>query len=184
MKQPEYDRKEEILNEGKRYRLHNNYLTFGGGILQTSLRTSEQKALGVDFHFHIKRQYFQAGIIMSGEQFLSNNNIQAHLGYGLRKETPKINLAAFAGLSYYTGVIGGLDTSGKSVAVYYAAPGLYISGQAITKLSYDIGIGLEIFGEVSKFQAIAGFKIILFFSGAYRGLKKNYNPHVRAENNK
>lgn len=122
--------------------------------------------------------------MMSGERFLSNNNIQAHLGYGLRKETPKTNLAAFAGLSYYTGVVGIKDTSGNFVPVYYAAPGLYISGQAITKLSYDIGIGLEVFGELSKFQSIAGFKIILFFSGAYRGVKRNYNPHVRSENNK
>lgn len=143
---------------------------------------------------------------MSGVEFLSNNNIQGHFAYGIRKETGKLNLAAYGGLSYYNGVIGVADTSGLPVAQYHAGGGLYFCGQAVTKLSYDIGIGLEIFCELSKYknvsgglpwyqgahvfsagseyQQLAGFKVILFFSGAYRGPKRNYNPHVRSENPK
>ncbi|MGZ4095318.1 MAG: hypothetical protein ACXVNQ_03000 [Bacteroidia bacterium] len=119
---------------------------------------------------------------MSGEEFLGNNNVQAHIGYGLRKETTKTNLAAYAGITRFTGVIGRTDSVGNSIPQYYTSTGFYVCGQAVTKLSYDIGIGLEVFGEVSKWQSLAGFKVILFFSGAYRGLKKNYNPNVRAEN--
>lgn len=119
---------------------------------------------------------------MSGEEFLGNNNVQGHFGYGLRKETTKINLAAFAGVTYFTGVIGRKDSLGNSIPQYYSGNGLYMSAQAVTKLTYDIGIGIEVFGEISKWQNLAGFKVMMFFSGAYRGLKKNYNPHVRAEN--
>lgn len=121
---------------------------------------------------------------MSGEEFLSNNHVGARLGYGLRKETTKTNFAVFAGITRFTGVIGRTDSVGNSLPQYYTGTGFYVSGQAVTKLSYDIGIGLEVFGEVSKWQSLAGFKVIMFFSGSYRGLKKNYNPHVRAENAK
>jgi hypothetical protein len=201
---PPYDRKEEILSAGKRYRLYNNYVTAGGGIMASSIRGKEQKNIGINYHFHIQRQYFQAGLMMSGEEFLSNNQVQGHLGYGWRKETSKINLAFFGGLTYFNGVIGRTDTSGNSYPEYYSGGGLYVSGQLVTKLSYDIGIGIEIFAESNKFapvpstyrwyegapvfkksgdyQQLAGFRLILFFSGAYRGVKKNYNPHVRAEN--
>jgi len=179
---PPYYRKEEILHEGKRYRLHNNYLTIGGGILWSSIRGSEQRNIGADYNFHIRKNYFQAGLMMSGPQFLSNNNVQAHLGYGLRKETVKTNFAAYAGATWFTGVVGRTDSVGNSVPQYYSGVGFYISGQAVTKFTYDIGIGMEVFAELNSQQSIAGFKVILFFSGAYRGLKQKYNPNVRAEN--
>lgn len=121
---------------------------------------------------------------MSGEEFLSNNNIEGHLGYGLRKETTKFNFAAYGGATYYTGVVGRTDSVGNPIPQYYSGVGFYVCGQAVTKLTYDIGLGLEVFGQASKFQSMAGLKIMLFFSGAYRGLKKNFNPHVRSENRK
>lgn len=201
---PTYYRKEEILYAGKRYRLWNNYITAGGGIMGSSIRSKEQKNIGINYHFHIQRHYFQAGVMMSGEDFLSNNQVQGHLGYGLRKETTKLNMAAFGGLTYFNGVIGRTDTTGNPYPEYYSGAGVYVSGQIITKLSYDIGIGLEVFAEFNKYQQVpinyrwyegapvfkksgdiqtnAGFRVILYFSGAYRGLKKNYNPHVRSEN--
>lgn len=168
------------------------------------MRANEQKNIGINYHFHIERQYFQMGLMMSGEEFLSNNQVQGHFGYGWRKENGKINFAVFGGVTYLNGVIGRTDTVGNPFPEYYSGAGLYASAQIITKLSYDIGIGLEAFVESDKIaqvpssynwlrgapvfrksgdlQQIAGFRIILFFSGAYRGLKKNYNPHVRSEN--
>lgn len=177
----EYFRKEEILHAGKRYRRYNNYLTFGAGYLGSTLRSDMQKNIGADFHFHIQKQYFQAGVVMSGIDFLSNNNVQAHFGYGYRQERSNYNLAAYGGISYYTGVIGILDTAGFSVPYEYEGMGVYGCVQYITKLTYDIGIGAELFGEYSRHQAIGGIRIILFFSGAYRGPKQNYNPNVRSE---
>src|SRR4051812_31200796 len=78
---PKYDRKEEIIYSGKRYRIHNNYMTIGAGILTSSIRTGSQKALGIDLQFHIRRQHFQTGVLMSGPAFGDNNNVQGHLCY-------------------------------------------------------------------------------------------------------
>jgi hypothetical protein len=200
---PPYDRKEEILYAGKRYRLYNNYITAGGGFMSSSIRDKEQKNIAINYHFHLRREYFQAGLMMSGEDFLSNNQVQGHFGYGWRKETSKINLGVYGGLTYLNGVIGRTDTVGNPYPEYYSGAGLYLSAQIVTKLSYDIGIGLEAFVESDKmaqvpsnyrwyegapvfkksgsYQQVAGFRLILFFSGAYRGLKRNYNPNVRSE---
>lgn len=176
---PPYFRKEEIIADGKRYRKHNNYLTAGPGYMTSSIRKTVQKAVGIDFQFHIRREHFQAGVLMSGEEFLSNNNIQLHLGYGYRREKTSSNLAAFVGPTYFSGVEG---TPGVTAASFYSGFGAYACVQAITKFTYDIGFGLEAFGEISRKQKMAGIKAVFFFSGAYRGLKRNYNPNVRSEN--
>lgn len=169
-----------MLYDGKRYRIHNNYLTLGGGFLSSSIRPAGQKAVGADFHFHVRRQNFQVGTIMSGDQFLSNNNIQFHAAYGLRRERNMTNLAAYIGPSFFTGVQG---TPGVTDPTFYNGWGAYICLQAVSKfVAYDIGLGGELFAEFSEKQNIFGFKIVAFFSGSYRGVKRNYNPNVRAEN--
>ena len=56
---PAYFRKEEIIHDGKRYRKYNDYLTIGGSFFNSSLRSAGQQGVGLDFHFHIRRQYFQ-----------------------------------------------------------------------------------------------------------------------------
>jgi hypothetical protein len=180
-KKPEYFRKEELIFDGKRYRKYNNYVTVGGGFLVSSLRDDVDKGVGADFHFHIRRQYFQAGVLMSGPEFLSNNNVQGHFGYGLRRERANSNLAIYGGVTYFTGVVTLSDSALGIVPYYYDGVGLYLSAQAITKLTYDIGAGAEAFAEYSRRQQIIGFRIILFFSGGYRGPKKNFNPNVRSE---
>lgn len=148
------------------------------GYLASTIRKDIQRTIGVDFQFPIKTYHFQAGAMMSGEQFNSNNTIQGHVGYGLRKETTKSNISVFIGPTIFTGVKG--DSSGDPE--FYEGMGAYVSFQVIAKLKYDIGIGAEAFGEVNYAQRLAGIKVILFFSSAYRGPKKNYNPNVRAEN--
>lgn len=180
-KKPEYFRKEEIIVDNKRYRIHNNYLTFGPGFLSSSIRKTSQKSLGIDFQFHIRRQHFQAGVMMSGETIGSNNNIGAHIGYGLRKETRNRNLAFFVGPSYFTGVEAIADSVQGTVPRLYDGIGLYGCMQGIYKITYDIGLGAELFGEFSARQSLGGIKLIVFFSSAYVGPKKNYNPNVRKQ---
>lgn len=179
-----YDRKEEILDNNKRYRIHNNYLTVGAGFGSSSLRFSEQAIIGLDFNFHIRRQYFQAGILMSGNKFLSNNNLAGHLCYGYRKETNKYNFAFYAGPSYNEGIIPpkieGTDTI---AAKLFQTFGLYASIQYVFKITYDIGFGGEAFAEFNKYQTFGGVKVILFFSGAYQGKAKVYNQHVKKKKN-
>lgn len=173
-------RREEVLYDGKRYRLYNNYLTVGAGFLSSSIRHTVQKSVAADYNFHIRRHYFQAGLSMSGDEFLANNNSELRVGYGLRRERNTTNLAAYIGPTFFTGVQG---VQGVSDPTFYNGVGGYMCLQAVSKfIAYDIGLGGELFAEVSEKQTQFGFKIIIFFSGAYRGLKKNYNPNVRAEN--
>lgn len=178
---PDYYRKEEIIVNAKRYRIHNSYLTFGPGFLSNNLHTQSSRAVGIDFQFHIRRQHFQVGVMMSGPDFSSNNDVEGKLGYGFRKETRSYNIAAFAGVNYFTGVRTLLDTADNPIPEYYSGIGGYACIQAVKKFAYDFGLGGELFAEVSGRRRVFGFKIIAFFSGAYRGPKKNYNPNVRSE---
>ena len=174
---PVYNRKEEIIHDNKRYRVHNNYLTLGGGFLGSSIREDMQLSVNADFQFHIRRQHFQFGGMMSGQKFLSNNNTQVHLGYGIRQEGITRNLAAFAGPTYFTGVTGYAGQQPE----YYDGWGFYLCGQAAYKFAYDIGVGLELFFETSQKQTLGGLKFFAFFSGAYRGIKKRgpVNPNTQ-----
>ncbi|MBX3162928.1 MAG: hypothetical protein KF900_00475 [Bacteroidetes bacterium] len=172
-----YDRKEEILYKDKRYRLYNNYVTLGGGMLFSDARTKMQKMLGADFHFHIKRHYFQIGIMTSGLEFFSNNHLQAHLCYGLRREDNTTNVAFFAGTSFFQGVAG---IPGQTDPVIYKGIGLYVSAQAVSKfVAYDVGLGTELFADISIQQRIVGAKLIVFFSSAYKGVARRINPNVK-----
>jgi hypothetical protein len=180
-KKPDYFKKEEIIHNNKRYAIHNNYLTFGAGFLSSNYHSASQKIIGIDYQFHIREQHFQAGALMSGVEFLSDNNKQLHLGYGYRKETGAYNLAFFAGPSYIYGVRTISDSNGIRPEIYENF-GLYCSLQAVAKLTYDLGIGTELFAEISNGQKMFGFKLIAFFSGAYRGVKRNFNPNVRSQN--
>ena len=177
-KKESYYKNEEIVYDGKLYRVHNNYLTFGAGLLASSIRMEPQRTLAVDFHFPIKLMHFQAGVNLSGESFTSSNTVQGHIAYGIRKETTKTNIAGFIGPSFYTGV----KANAAGDAEFYEGVGLYVCFQTVAKVTYDIGLGAELFGEVNVDQSMVGLKVIAFFSGSYRGLKKNYNPNVRAEN--
>lgn len=116
---------------------------------------------------------------MSGEELLSNNNVQFHACYGIREEKNRSNVSIYGGPSIFTGVEG---TPGVTSPTYYEGVGAYFCFQAIVKLKYDIGLGVDVFAELSQKQKLGGIKFIFFFSGAYRGLKGNYNPHVKSEN--
>lgn len=180
----EYDRKEEIIWEDKRYRIHNNYLTAGFGFSGSSLRNKEQATLGIDYTFHIQRHHFQVGVLMSGDAFLANNNLSGHLCYGYRIENEKSNIAFFGGIAQNKGVVPAHVNGTDTIAdFYYRATGLYLSASYVKKITYDIGIGLESVFELNKDQVFFGLKAIVFFSSAYQGKSKIYNKHVKRRHN-
>jgi hypothetical protein len=176
-----YDKKEEIIHQNKRYAIHNNYITLGPGFGASTYHSGLQKIIGADFQFHIRDQHFQLGGMISGPEFLGTTNLGGHLCYGYRWETRAWNLAAFLGPSWYYGVRTLKDTGGVSFPQIYQGPSVYLSLQAILKITYDIGAGVELNADVGRRQ-LFGCRFILFFSGAYRGVKRGYNPHVHAEN--
>lgn len=175
-----YNRLDELIQDGKRYAIHNNYLTAGFGFAYSSVRDLEQSMIGIDYVFHIKRHHFQTGFLMSGKEFLSNNNIQGHLCYGYRIEDERKNIAFFGGPSYNTGVLPPVfRTTDTLPARIYDAIGFYASASYVRKITYDIGFGVEGVFEINNIQVFGGIKAILFFSGAYRGKAKIYNKHVK-----
>jgi hypothetical protein len=175
---PPYNRKEEVIYDGKRYRIHNNYLTLGMGFGGSSIRGSSQRCGGLDFNFHIRRTYFQFGALISGPELFSNNHEQVHLGGGYRWEGRATNIAFYLGPCLFRGVKG-IPPAPPSL---YGGYGGYACAQIVTKFTYDIGLGLDLFSEFSYVQSQFGLRIIAFFSGAYRGVKRNFNPNVRSEN--
>lgn len=166
---PAYNPKEEVLYDGKRYRVHNNWLSFGGGWAVNTHREKDQKVLALDYNFHIKTHQFQAGAFMSGNNFTPGNNYNFHIGYGLRQEKIKYNFAAFGGIStsYFYRPLE--DSVNHNVSRLYNELGGYVCVQLVYKIKYDVGAGLEVFADYNQVQSIVGARIILYFSGAYRG---------------
>jgi hypothetical protein len=160
-----------VLNN-KKLSYYNNWLTIGGGINQNL--TYNRKfgfAGGLDFNFHIQRHYFELGAFLSGEQFGFYDNYEFHLGYGKRYEDKDVHFAGFACLSYSTGYGKVGDT------VYtrpFKQPGIFAQVEAVKKVTYDVGIGASFFVDYNQEQSIFGARLILYFSGAYRG-KKYYD---------
>ncbi len=159
-----------VINN-KKFKYYNNWLNLGGGPQQNlayDLPLGFQG--GLDYNFHIKHHYFQAGAFISGDKIGFYNNYQIHAAYGKRFEDKDFHAGAFIGLSFSSG-------RAKVDSVYtrpYKQPGLYAEAHVVKKVTYDVGIGLSIFGDWNSEQSMIGVRFILYFSSAYQGLKKKY----------
>jgi hypothetical protein len=152
--------------QNKKLKYYNNWLTAGAGV-QKNLTYKRKTGFtgGLDFNFHIKQYYFQLGAELTGEQFGFYDNYEFHLGYGKRFEDRDIHYAGFVGLSYSTGY-------GKVDSVYtrpFSEPGIYGQIEIVKKVTYDVGIGAAVFADWNQEQGIIGVRLILYFSGAYKG---------------
>jgi hypothetical protein len=164
--------KKEIVLQGKRFRVHNNWVNIGLGEGFNSNLALPQSILNVDFHLHITDHYFQLGTFLSGDRFLSFNNYNAHAAYGRRWQNEKRNVFVCAGPSYSWGYP---FRGGIYLPNIYSVVGGYAEAQYVVKLAYDLGIGGSLFADANSRQIVYGFRIELFFSGAYRGEKKKSN---------
>lgn len=171
-----FNRKEEVAYDGKRYRVHNSWLSVGAGPSYNSKWPKDEKNIGADFSFFIKKHYFRLGGYMSGADFTLSNNYSIHLCYGLRKETNKYNLSAFIGpsTSYFRRPLS--DSTTHNLSTVYNEIGAHICLEAVYKVKYDIGLGGQIFCDYTQVQMIYGVRLIAYFSGAYRGIKYGRAP--------
>lgn len=161
----------EFVIDNKRFQFYNNWINIGIGAQQNlTFGIGLGFAGSADFNFHIKREYFQVGAMLTGEHMRAYNNYQIHVGYGKRFEDKDVHVAGFAGISYSTGY--GRD-SDSTYNRHYNQPGLYIEGEIVKKISYDIGLGGSLFADWNNEQSMMGARFILYFSGAFRGKKKN-----------
>ncbi len=158
----------EFVIDNKRFQFYNNWVTIGMGAQQNlSYRAPLGFAGNVDVNFHIKRNYFQGGAMLTGSHLGNYTNYQVHLGAGKRFEDREVHVAAFAGISYSTGY-------GKEDSVFtrrYTEPGLYLEGEIVKKISYDVGLGGSLFADWNAEQSMVGARFIVYFSGAFRGKK-------------
>jgi hypothetical protein len=168
-----YNRKAEIKLDGKKYRIYNNYVTFGVGKGYNSAWDQGFVVTGADYNFHIQKAAFQLGGYVQGQQFYTRQQAQLHLGAGYRKESYKYFWAAYGGLSYSNGYYPKVykDISNKDSLTHphLSEVGAYAAVQLFYKLKFDYGVGLTIFSDVNSKQYLVGARIELFFSGAYRG---------------
>lgn len=164
----EEDFKKEITFDNKQYRVYNNWLSAGAGPSNNSNAPSTQFSIVANYSFHVKKEYLQFGVLLSGDNYGSYNTIQAHGCYGKRKETAKYNLSAFIGPSYTSGFLF-LDSTYSNKA--YKALGAYAEVQFIGKIKYDVGIGPSVFVDYNAKRTIIGLRLDLYFSGAYQGKK-------------
>jgi hypothetical protein len=170
-----YNPKEEIAYDGKRYRVYNNWLTFGAGAGYNTKWPKDQKNVAVDLSFHLKQYYFRAGAFMSGNDFTAANSYNFHLGVGVRKEETKYNLSAFVGpsYSYFKRPLSDSTEFGLSsiLNTVYNRLGAYACIEAIYKFKYDLGIGGQIYCDYNEVQMLYGVRLVAYFSGAFRGIK-------------
>ncbi|MCC7302287.1 MAG: hypothetical protein IT233_06575 [Bacteroidia bacterium] len=165
-----YNPKQEIIYQGNKYRVWNNWLSGGFGYGMDVTHTRDIFWLGLDYNFHIKWTYFQLGFFLSGRDFGDYDNTQIHGGIVKRKETTQYNLSAFGGGSWSTGFP--LDSGRFDVRNPYEEFGIYAGGQAIYKLKYDIGIGFTGIINYNAYHLWIGARIDIYFSGAYKGRNK------------
>lgn len=174
-----FNPKEEIAYDGKRYRVHNSWLSVGAGANYNSKWPKDEKNIGADFTFFIKKQHFGLGAFMSGTNFTSPNNYSFHVCYTLRKEKEKYNLSASIGpsSSYFRRPLS--DSTNYNLATVYNQLGGYACIEAVYKFKYDVGIGGQIFCDYNQVQMVYGVRLIAYFSGAYRGIKYGYHAPAK-----
>ncbi len=165
--------------DNKKFQYYNNWLTGGlGGQQNLTYKRELGFAGGLDFNFHVKHDYFQAGGLLSGGRYGNYTNYQFHLGYGKRFEDRDYHFAAFVGISYSFGTQVTQIDSAKYLRKPYSQPGLYIQGDIVKKITYDVGAGFSMFADWNQEQSMIGLRFILYFSGAYIGKKnKDYEDY-------
>lgn len=172
---PQINYKQEEIIDNKRYRIYDNWVNAGVGLAYHSQNPRTQVTLGLDFNFHIKGVYLNAGGFFSGDNFGVWNNYEGHLGYiPYRKKTEKYHFAAIGAISY--------SNSRRYIYAghYYSVAdndvGIYGEFQAIRRVEYTDGFGFAAFVDANKRNVIFGVRLEGYLSGAYRGYVKGKEP--------
>ena len=158
--------KEEITIKKDRFLKKTNWITLGIGYGH-KLNSSEYSFPGsLNAYFHIKKVYFNAGIMRSKldvlrSRYSGNFLTDIHGTVGFRNETRKNNFSYFAGPSYIHGLLDSSNT--------YRGIGAYAEIQYIQKIYYDVGIGTSVFINYNRSFPILGIRLDFYFSNAFRG---------------
>ncbi len=162
----------EWVFKNKRFRYYNNWLTIGAGVQQNlTYKRTLGFAGGLNFNFHIKRNYFQTGLEITGEKFGYYNNYQIHAGWANRWEDRDYQFSSSICISYSSGFqVFEVDATHYDTR-RFQQPGFYISGEVVKKIAFDVGMGAMLYADFNAEQSIVGFRFLLYFSGSYKGDK-------------
>ena len=166
----------EFVIKNNRFRYYNNWLTIGGGLQQNlTYNRSLGFAGGIDFNLHIKQQYLQTGLLITGENYNFLTNYQFHVGYAKRFEDKDVQFVIAVGPTFSTGYA---KVDDSVYTRHYSEAGFYLQGDIVKKITYDVGVGASLFVDWNQEQTMVGLRFILYFSGSYKGKK-----HVTYEDN-
>lgn len=170
---------EDFIAGNKIYRPYANYVTLATGYnYNFGLKHFEQNA-SIAYHFRIKDNNFQTGYHISSDEFFLNRSYQMlndiFFLYGIRRDSSKTNWGAYGGLTYAFGstyAYSKIDSaSGNEIKKYKTLHkiGFYAEAEITRKIFYDFGLGLSLYTSINKSYQVAGLKLHLYFSSAYRG---------------
>ena len=163
------------------FKKYNNWVDvqFGEVIQNSNEPHITQIVAGVDYHFHIQKEYWQVGLLATGPafdqyhyfQYANYDNYQFHFCYEKRLETKAYNFSYAGGLSYS---MYGIWNDFTSQYDQREAVKLYLDVRYVQKLTFDVGVGLCAFADFNFNQLLTGVKADFFFSGSYKGKKSEF----------
>lgn len=171
------DKYDEFLLKNKLLKPYCGYVTLSGGMNFNFLTVQPEKNFSLAYHFRVKNAHFLTGYHVSSDRFFMQRSYQMlsdiFFTYGYRKDSLKYNYGFYAGPTYGFGstLAYVTDTDGKITNWYksFHNIGFYAEAEFTYKLSYDFGVGLSAYTSLNEDYCVAGLKVHLYFSGAFRG---------------
>jgi len=171
------ERYDEIVIRNRIFKPYSGYITISTGPSYNPGLGSMEKAFSLGYHFRIKDYHFHTGYHVTSDKFFMNRSYQMmsdiYLLCGYRKETIKSNINISGGPVYGFGStldsVHDINGTRTNYYLYFHKIGLYAEAEYTYKLTYDFGIGLSAYVSANKAYQVAGLKIHLYFSGAYKG---------------
>ena len=171
------DRYDEFVLRNKIFKPYSGYITLGTGANFNPATVAFEKCFSLGYHFRLKNNHFLTGYHVTSDEFFMRRSYQMmsdiFLLYGYRKDTVKYNYSIYAGPVYSFGSTLAYVTDNDGVITNYYLSfhkvGLYAEAEYTFKVTYDFGIGLSAYASANTEYQVAGLKIHLYFSGAFRG---------------
>jgi len=171
------ERYDEFVLRNKIFKPYCGYLTLGSGLNYNPGCGKFEKCFSLGYHFRFKNNHFHTGYHVSSDRFFMQRSYQMlsdiYFLYGYRKDTVKYNFAVYAGPVYGFGsTLAYVVNNDGNLTNYYLSfhkIGIYAEAEYTIKATYDFGLGVSAYISANNAYQVAGLKIHLYFSGAFRG---------------
>lgn len=164
--------KGRIVFKDRIYRQNASYLTVAYGAGYGFESKLIEQNMNISYQHFLKKVGLQIGYHSSSDTKIWWRSYQKlndlYLGIGKRWESSRYNFSVFGGPSLaYGSYIDWNDKYQKDWAYGFTTGGLHAEAQATYKITYDIGVGLSVYGSINNQYSVAGAQVHLFFSTAF-----------------